>query len=349
MTFLDISIQSRVFIGISAMVLLFASFLVAFISNQRKKLQYHKSLQALHEEAQKTLLEQNIVLEERVKSRTRELSEQKEALQVALNDLEVSQTQLVQKEKMASLGEMASGIAHEIQNPLNFVNNFSELNEELLKEIIEMIARTDNGTELKAGIAPLLNDVLVNIQKTSQHGKRADNIIKSLLRHARTRGDEVMPYDINTLVEEKLHLSYQGFCSKEPAFSARLNTSLDQSIGQINIVPQDISRALSNLFENALYAIHQKLKTDAGFEPVIDVSTQNDRDHIRIVIRDNGTGIPQKFLGKIFQPFFTTKPTGVGTGLGLSLSYDVIKAHRGEIHVDSREGAYTEFTVELPR
>lgn len=349
MTFLDISIQSRVFIGISAMVLLFASFLVAFISNQRKKMQYHKSLQALHEEQQKTLLEQNIILEERVKSRTRELSEQKEALQIALTNLEVSQMQLVQKEKMASLGEMASGIAHEIQNPLNFVNNFSELNEELLKEIGDIIAKSDNGTELKAGIGPLLNDVLVNIQRTSQHGKRADNIIKSLLRHASTRSDEVMPYDINSLVEEKLHLSYEGFCSKDPNFSAHINTRLDQSIGQVSIVPQDISRTLSNLFENAFYAIQQKSKMDAGFEPTIDVLTQSDGDHIRIVVRDNGTGIPQKILGKIYQPFFTTKPTGVGTGLGLSLCYDVIKAHRGELKVNSREGEFTEFIVELPR
>jgi two-component system, NtrC family, sensor kinase len=349
MTFLDISIQSRVFIGISAMVLLFASFLVAFISNQRKKIQYHKSLQALHEEAQKSLLEQNIILEERVKSRTKELSEQKEALQVALTDLEVSQMQLVQKEKMASLGEMASGIAHEIQNPLNFVNNFSELNEEMLKEISEILARTENGNELKAGIGPLLNDLLVNIQKTSQHGKRADNIIKSLLRHTKTRSDEVMLYDINSLVEEVILLSYQRFCSKDPAFSAHINTSLDTSISQVRIVPQDISRALSNLFENAFYAMQQKLKLGGGFEPSIDLRTQGTGDHIRILIRDNGMGIPQKILGKIYQPFFTTKPTGVGTGLGLSLSYDVIKAHRGEIKVDSREGAYTEFTVELPR
>jgi len=349
MTLLDISIQSRVIIGISAMVFLFASFLIAFISNQRKKMQYHRKLTLMHEEQQMALREQNIKLEERVGERTRELSEQKETLQIALADLKSSQLQLVQKEKMASLGEMASGIAHEIQNPLNFVTNFSELNSELLLEMKDLLASGKEPAKLKEELNYLLDSSLQNIQKINQHGKRADNIVKSLLQHARSRSDEAMMYDINTLVEDNLNLSYHNMCTRDKNFSARINSSLDHSIDQVSIIPQDISRVLTNLYDNAFYSIHTKaVNSKDQYTPQIDVVTRKEGERIKIIVRDNGTGISVKIMNKIYQPFFTTKPTGEGTGLGLSLSYDIIKAHRGDLRVESREGEFAEFVIDLP-
>lgn len=348
MTLLDISIQARVIIGISAMVVLFASFLVAFVSNQRKKITYHKKLEALHQEQQKALREQNSLLETRVKERTHELSAQKEALQVALADLESSQLQLVQKEKMASLGEMASGIAHEIQNPLNFVNNFTELNLELLQEINDIAADKSIPLPVQENLLSLLNNTQKNAEKTLLHGKRADNIIKNLLQHARSKSNEAIMYDLNALVEENLNLAYHHICNKNNSFTARINTSLDHSIDKITIVAQDISRLLSNLYENAFYSMHQKTKIDPQYVPQLDVQTERTENSIRIMIRDNGMGIPARFVQKIYQPFFTTKPTGEGTGLGLSLGYEIVKAHRGEMRVSSQEGEYAEFLVELP-
>lgn len=347
MTLLDISIQSRVIIGISAMVVLFASFLVAFVSNQRKKILYHKKVQALHAEQQQALMEQNALLETRVKERTHELSEQKEALQIALADLEASQLQLVQKEKMASLGEMASGIAHEIQNPLNFVNNFTELNAEMLSEINDITANPQMPAEIKADLQSLIYTTQNNNQKILQHGKRADNIIKNLLQHARSRTNEATMYDLNTLVEETLNLAYHQASGKDKSFSATINTSLDHSIDKISIVAQDISRLLTNLYDNAFYALKKKKQSQPQFEPQLDVQTHREGNRIRIRVRDNGTGIPPQILQKIYQPFFTTKPTGEGTGLGLSLGYEIVKAHRGNMHVDSKEGEFSEFVVEL--
>ncbi len=348
MTLLDISMQSRVIIGISAMVVLFASFLVAFISNQRKKIVYHKNLQALHEQQQQTLREQNANLEERVKNRTHELSAQKETLQITLADLKSSQLQLVQKEKMASLGEMASGIAHEIQNPLNFVNNFSELNTELLDEIKEIIKEPALPANIREELTGLIQNSLQNNEKINLHGRRADNIVKSLLKHARSSANEATLYNINTLVEENLNLSYHNICARDKNFSARINTSLDHTIDQLKIVPQDISRLLSNLYENAFYALLEKWRKNPSFTPQMDVRTRKEHHKVWITIKDNGIGIPEKIINKIYQPFFTTKPTGEGTGLGLSLSFDIVKAHRGEIKVHSREGEYTEFVIELP-
>lgn len=348
MTLLDISIQSRVIIGISAMVVLFVSFLVAFVSNQRKKITYHKNLEALHKEQQQALRDQNSLLETRVKERTQELSAQKEALQIALADLESSQLQLVQKEKMASLGEMASGIAHEIQNPLNFVNNFTEVNVELLQELIEISNHKDIPPTLREELLSLLNNTQKNAEKILQHGKRADNIIKNLLQHARSKSNEAVMYDLNALVEENLNLAYRHICNKDKQFTAKINTGLDHSIDKITIVAQDISRLLSNLYENAFYSMHQKAKSVKDYVPQLDVTTSRSANHIQISIRDNGLGISEKIIQKIYQPFFTTKPTGEGTGLGLSLSYDIVKAHRGDMRVASREGEFAEFLVELP-
>lgn len=348
MNLLDISLQTRVIIGISAMVFLFTSFLIAFISNQRKKLQYHKNLQAINKRQQEALQIENSKLEERVKERTTQLSEQKENLQAALTNLKASQLQLVQKEKMASLGEVASGIAHEIQNPLNFVNNFAEINTELVTEMKELLSGKQVSEQSKEEVNLLIDDVLQNLQKINQHGKRAENIVKNMLVHSRTGSGEEELTDINFLSEEYLKLSYHGFRAKDNLFIVSLKTQYDPGIEKINIVPQDVGRVLMNIYNNAFYSMEEKRKKNIpNYEPELIVSTQSEGEKIRITIRDNGMGIPKKYINKVLQPFFTTKPTGVGTGLGLSLSYDIIKAYGGDLIVDSVEGEYAVFTIEL--
>jgi len=348
MDLIDISIQSRVVIGISAMVVLFASFLIVFITNQRKKLQYHKNLQAMHEEQQNLLKEQNILLEQRVKERTAELSEQKDALQKTLQELKASQSQLIQKEKMASLGELTSGIAHEIQNPLNFVLNFGEINAELLTEIKERMASENFSQKFTEDIDPLVNDFTDNMHKILHHGKRADNIVKNMLQHARKHSGNMELTDLNELTEEYLKLSYHGFRSKHKSFRCTFQTSYDGDIENVNVIPQDMGHILVNLFNNAFYSMNEKMKLKLnGYEPVLSVNTTKKENKVMITVKDNGIGIPQKNMDKIFQPFFTTKPTGEGTGLGLSLSYDMIKAHQAELKVDSTEGEYAAFTIVL--
>ena len=347
MNLLDISLQSRVIIGISAMVFLFSSFLIAFISNQRKKLQYHKNLQAIHAQQQQALMEQNLQLEDRVKERTTELSEQKENLQVALTNLKASQSQLVQKEKMASLGEVASGIAHEIQNPLNFVNNFAELNSELLSEMKELLS-TENLSENKEEIKLIADDVIQNMHKINQHGKRADNIVKNLLQHTSSSNSGAILTDVNMLAEEYLKLSYHGFRSKDKAVHVTINSTFDPDIEQINLVPQDIGRVFLNIYNNAFYSVIEKAKKKIpDYVPTVTVHTKKDGNKVKVIVHDNGMGIAPKYVPKVFQPFFTTKPTGEGTGLGLSLSYEIVKAHQGEIKAESVEGEYAQFTVEL--
>ena len=346
MHLLDISIQSRVIIGISAMVVLFSSFLIAFITNQRKKLQYHKDLQAIHQQQQQALMEQNTKLEDRVKERTVELLQQKESLQLALTDLKSSQLQLVQKEKMASLGEVVSGIAHEIQNPLNFVNNFSEINAELLGEMKDMLTRETLTGKDKEEINLLLADVIQNLHKINGHGKRAENIVKNMLQHARSSSGIKELTDINFLAEEYLKLSYHGFRAKHKLFNVAITTTFDPQLDKISIVPQDVGHVLINVFNNAFYSVSEKTKLNKpGYEPAITVITHREGAAIKIKIRDNGLGIAAKYLDKIYQPFFTTKPTGEGTGLGLSLSHDIIKAHQGELKADSEEGEFAEFTI----
>ncbi len=349
MNLLDISIQSRVIIGISAMVFLFSSFLIAFITNQRKKLQYHKNLQAINEQQQHALIEQNLQLEERVKERTIELSQQKESLQVALTDLKKSQLQLIQKEKMASLGEVASGIAHEIQNPLNFVNNFADVSSELLQELKELITTQSLNDAAKEEINSLTGDVIDNLHKINQHGKRADSIVKSMMQHAggNSMGQKEFS-DINMLAEEYLKLSYLGFRAKDNLFNAELITSYDPSIDRVEIVPQDIGRVIMNICNNAFYSVREKAKKNLNdYKATIFISTRKEGNKLTITIRDNGLGISKKYLDKIFQPFFTTKPTGTGIGLGLSLAYDIIKVQQGELSVDSTEGEFAEFTITL--
>jgi len=272
------------------------------------------------------------------------LRTQKNEIEKTLGELKATQTQLIQSEKMASLGELTAGIAHEIQNPLNFVNNFSEVSNELIDE---MKAELASGNYEEA--VSIADDVKQNLEKINQHGKRADAIVKGMLQHSRKSTGHKEPTDINALAAEYLRLSYHGLRAKDKSFNAEIKTDFDESIEKINIIPQEMGRVLLNLLNNAFYATSERQKAGGeGFGPVVSVSTKLSGDKVDIRVADNGAGIPQKIVNKIFQPFFTTKPTGEGTGLGLSLSYDIIKAHGGEIKVETNEGVGTEFIVTLP-
>jgi two-component system, NtrC family, sensor kinase len=266
-------------------------------------------------------------------------------LEQTLTDLKSTQTQLIHSEKMASLGELTAGIAHEIQNPLNFVNNFSDLNKELLTEMIEEIDK-GNLEDAKAIAA----DVIDNEIKVNHHGKRADSIVKGMLQHSRTGTAVKEPTDINALADEYLRLGFHGLRAKDNSFNTNMITDYDESIGLINVIPQDIARVLLNLITNAFYVVGEKKKENIpGYEPAVSISTKKLSDKIEIRVRDNGNGIPANVMEKIFQPFFTTKPTGEGTGLGLSMSYDIItKGHGGTINATTVEGAYAEFCITLP-
>ena len=270
---------------------------------------------------------------------------QKLKVEETLANLRSTQAQLIQSEKMASLGELTAGIAHEIQNPLNFVNNLSEVNKELLTEMSNEISK-GNYRDVKA----LARDVINNEEKVSEHGKRADAIVKGMLQHSRTRSGGKEPADINVLVDEYLRLAYHGLRAKDKSFDAKTETNFDNTIEKIDLVPQDIGRVVLNLINNAFYAVNEKRKTAGGdYQPTVNVQTKKLSGKIEIRVRDNGSGIPEKVGDKIFQPFFTTKPTGQGTGLGLSLAYDIVKAHGGEIKVQSKEGEGSEFIVQLPK
>jgi signal transduction histidine kinase len=268
-----------------------------------------------------------------------------QVLEKTLTELKSTQFQLIQSEKMASLGELTAGIAHEIQNPLNFVNNFSEVNKELLTEMNEEIEK-GNFDEVKA----LAKDVTDNEEKINFHGKRADAIVKGMLQHSRSSNGVKEPTNINALADEYLRLAYHGLRAKDKSFNATMKTDFDETIGNINIIPQDIGRVILNLITNAFYVVDEKKKSGIeNYEPTVSVSTKKINDTIEIKVSDNGNGIPQKILDKIFQPFFTTKPTGVGTGLGLSLSYDIVKAHGGELKVETKEGEGSTFIISLTR
>ena len=265
-------------------------------------------------------------------------------LETTIHNLKSTQAQLIQSEKMASLGELTSGIAHEIQNPLNFVNNFSDVNRELLLDLKDEAGKGNIEEVNKIAI-----DVINNEEKINHHGKRADAIVKGMLQHSRSRTGAKELTDINALADEYLRLTYHGFRAKDNSFNATIKTDLDNAVRKINIIPQDIGRVLLNLYNNAFYTVGERRKTEgADFEPTVSLTTKKSVDHVSISIGDNGHGINQKVIAKIFQPFFTTKPTGQGTGLGLSLSYDIIKAHGGEIRVFSIENEGSEFTIQLP-
>ena len=262
----------------------------------------------------------------------------------AYKELKTTQAQLIQSEKMASLGELTAGIAHEIQNPLNFVNNFSEVNHELLRE---MIIEFENGNNEDAIL--IADDIKQNLEKVIHHGKRADAIVKGMLQHSRAGKAVKEATDINALADEYLKLSYHGTRSRDKLFHATIQTTFDSSIGKLNVVFQDIGRVLLNIYNNAFYAVSEKAKQNIpGYEPVVQIKTQKINNRIQITVADNGKGIPQNIIDKIFQPFFTTKPTGQGTGLGLSLSYDIIKAHGGDIRVHSKQNEGSEFIITLP-
>jgi len=346
-----------------------------FINRRQKK--------ALEKERKKTEeIEKEIQISERLKNalevqvaeRTAALTQQKEELQKTVDELKATQAQLIQAEKMASLGELTAGIAHEIQNPLNFVNNFAEVTNELIEEMNEELDRGDV-EEAKAIAA----DIKQNLEKINHHGKRADSIVKGMLQHSRKSTGQKEPTDLNALADEYLRLSYHGLRAKDKSFNATLHTSFDDSIGKINLMPQDFGRVLLNLFNNAFYAVAEREKAGSSpadarlgqavngggeYRPTITLSTKRysassepipmphredgGAGGVVITVADNGGGIPPKIVDKIFQPFFTTKPTGSGTGLGLSLSYDIVKAHGGDIKLETKEGEGTTFIITLP-
>ena len=271
--------------------------------------------------------------------------EQKIKVEQTLNNLKATQTQLIQSEKMASLGELTAGIAHEIQNPLNFVNNFSEVSKELLEELKDEL---DKGDIEEAKI--ISDDVIQHLDKINHHGKRADAIVKGMLEHSRAGSGAKEPTDINKLADEYLRLSYHGLRAKDKSFNATLITNFDENLPLINVIPQDIGRVFLNLFNNAFYAVNQKAKiADLVYQPEVSVTTLAENGKVIIKVKDNGIGIPDAIKDKIMQPFFTTKPTGEGTGLGLSLTYDmVVKGHGGKIELNSTVGEGSEFMIQLP-
>jgi signal transduction histidine kinase len=273
------------------------------------------------------------------------LKEEKKRAEDALTELQVTQKQLIQTEKMASLGELTAGIAHEIQNPLNFVNNFSEVSNELIDEMKEELAKGNTGDAIA-----IIQDLKQNLEKINHHGKRADGIVKGMLQHSRASSGQKEFTDINGLCDEYLRLAYHGLRAKDKSFNAKFETHLDRSIEKVKIIPQDIGRVLVNLINNAFYTVNEKKKqAEEGYEPTVSVSSTKIDGRIEIKIKDNGNGIPQNVIDKIFQPFFTTKPTGQGTGLGLSLSYDIVtKSHGGELKVETKEGEGSEFIIQLP-
>lgn len=314
------------------------------ISNrQRKALENERLRSAEKDREMKVTSLQKDALEVQVAERTKELTIQKEELQHALNDLKATQSQLIHAEKMASLGQLTAGIAHEIQNPLNFINNFSDVNRELLHEMDEEIKK-GNLDEVKL----LAKDVIANQEKILHHGKRADSIVKGMLQHSRNSSGQKEPTDINKLADEYFRLSYHGIRAKDKSFNSNLVTDFDEKIPPINIVPQEIGRVLLNLVTNAFYAVGEKAKeASADYHPSVSISTKKVGNKIHVTVTDNGDGIPSEVKDKIFQPFFTTKPTGQGTGLGLSMSYDIVRTHGGEIKVNSSDKG-AEFIVTLP-
>ncbi|MCY7360178.1 MAG: hypothetical protein LH609_22525 [Rudanella sp.] len=277
-----------------------------------------------------------------------QIETQRSTLDRTLTELRGTQAQLIQKEKMASLGELTAGIAHEIQNPLNFVNNFSEVSVELVSELEEERQKPIRDAELEA---ELLGDLTQNLQKITHHGQRASLIVKGMLEHSRTSTGEKVPTDLNALADEYLRLAYHGLRAKDNTFNAELKTDFDPALGLVDVVPQDIGRVLLNLFNNAFYAVSQKQKQSPNhYEPTVSVSTKRENGQVEISVRDNGLGIPEAVKQKIFQPFFTTKPTGQGTGLGLSLSYDIVtKGHGGTLVVESADSQGAEFVIMLPK
>lgn len=324
-----------------------------FVTNRQQKALEKERLKALEKEKEYKITETiKGQLEVQVAERTAAIMQQKAELEQMISELKATQAQLIQSEKMASLGELTAGIAHEIQNPLNFVNNFSEVSAELVDEMNEELQ--NGNTEDAKQIA---QDLKQNLEKINHHGKRADAIVKGMLQHSRSSSGVKEPTDINALADEYLRLAYHGLRAKDKSFNATMKTDFDESLGKINVVPQDIGRVILNLITNAFYAVNEKKKLSGGenqvaYEPTVLVSTKRNGTRVLISVGDNGKGIPQQIIDKIFQPFFTTKPSGEGTGLGLSMSYDIItKTHGGELKVETRTAGETGsmFTIIIPQ
>jgi signal transduction histidine kinase len=287
---------------------------------------------------------ENVRLFEAEQQRTQELAR-------SLEDLRTTQDRLVQTQKLASLGQLTAGIAHEMKNPLNFVNNFSGLSAELVDELQDTLTGLSVDDKARAQISELTNTLQDNLQKVVQHGARADAIVKNMLMHSREGSGEYRSVDVNALVEESLSLAYHGARAEKQGFAITLRQSLDPAAGEVEAFPQEITRVLLNVISNGFYAATKKVQTSSnGFEPTLVASTNNLGDRVEIRIRDNGTGIPSEVKDKVFNPFFTTKPTGEGTGLGLSISHDIIvKQHSGSIEIDTQPGEFTEVRIILPR
>ena len=346
---------------LKAIVLLSAPTLfLLYVAFSYKEILAEKEAEALNviritEEKKELLERQNVLLEEQVAERTRELEK-------SLADLKATQAQLIQSEKMASLGELTAGIAHEIQNPLNFVNNFSELSVDLAKELKEEVEKLEIHEKDKAYVSDIIGDLSQNQEKINHHGKRASDIVKGMLEHSRKSTGEKEATDINALCDEYLRLAYHGLKAKDNSFNATMETHFDPNLPKIAVIPQDIGRVILNLINNAFFAVNERANllnlakqsgdanlTDLAYKPTVSITTQlTANNQLLITIKDNGSGIPDSIKDKIFQPFFTTKPTGQGTGLGLSLSYDIVKAHGGELKVESKENIDTTFYLILP-
>lgn len=306
--------------------------------------EHAQKVEQLSKEKQTLLINQNERLETQVAERTFELNR-------SLDELKKAQEQLIVSEKMASLGQLTAGIAHEIKNPLNFVTNFSDLTRELVMEAREEMAGLGLTPDQVDRFEPILGDIEMNVSKIHEHGKRADSIVKGMLQHSRGKAGERQEVELNELIGEYLNLAYHGLRAQDPSFNVTLVTDFDPSLGPVDIVPQDFSRAILNLVNNACFAADQKKRNGAepGFKPTVTVTTIRHDDAVEIKIHDNGTGIPDHIKAKIFEPFFTTKPTGVGTGLGLSLTYEIIiNQHGGSLEVNSEPGDYTEFRIIIP-
>jgi two-component system, NtrC family, sensor kinase len=324
---------------------------------QNKAAEKERIKRQKEDEINRAIALRKVELEGLVAERTAEITRQKEELEQTLHELRATQNQLVQSEKMASLGELTAGIAHEIQNPLNFVNNFSEVSSELLDEMKEELERGNSGEA-----SAIADDIKQNLEKIIHHGKRADSIVKGMLQHSRSSSGVKEPTDINALCDEYLRLAYHGLRAKDKSFNATLETDFDESIEKIDVVPQEIGRVVLNLLTNAFYAVTEKKKqlgkelidtaklSEANqYKPTVFIGTKRLKGKVEIKVSDNGIGIPRAAVDKIFQPFFTTKPSGKGTGLGLSMSYEIItKAHDGELKVENKEGEGATFTIVLP-
>ncbi|WP_439558578.1 sensor histidine kinase [Dyadobacter sp.] len=327
-------------------------FVWFYARKQMKVLQKEREDRLREEQASRAQKES---LEYLVNERTQELTMQKEELQKTIEELKSTQNQLIQSEKMASLGELTAGIAHEIQNPLNFVNNFSEVSVELCTELEEEIDKSQLADADKDYIKEIIADLSQNQQKITHHGKRADSIVKGMLQHSRLSSGEKEPVEINALADEYMRLAYHGLRAKDKEFNAALVTDFDGTIGKVNVLPQDLGRVFLNLFTNAFYAVAEKKRKLAAeglgsdYKPEVKISTKKFANKLYIRVTDNGTGMPEHVKAKIFQPFFTTKPTGQGTGLGLSMSYDIVtNGHGGVLDVESIPGEKTEFRITIP-